>query len=132
MTTKSDDPTILDSDPLWRRIHPKQVVHDGQGCQRPSSAAFVNSSDGTGMSVTLGPEAENANVSPLEALRGFAGFALASLPVVVCRMHDQTLERAPTSDDPHHALVDGEKPRSVRRALCRAASWAVPPNPTEA
>lgn len=130
MKGRSDDPSILDPDPLWRRIHPLQVVPDGRGGSRVSSAAMTDSSDGTGMSVTLGREAQAAGVTPALALSRHPGLGLASLLAGECRRQSQILARDPTPDDPHHALVEGEKPKAVQRALARAATLLVWPPPS--
>ena len=127
MTSKVDDQSIGDPDPLWRRIHPTQFVSDGSGSMRASSAAFNNSNDGTGMSVSLAREAQAAGVTAAMALDHFPTFGLASLTAGVCRGHRQTIERDPTHDDRHHALVNGEKPKSVRNALTRAAIIVIAP-----
>lgn len=131
MSQPDDDRSILDSDPLWRRIHPDQVVPDGKGAWRASSAAFTDSSDGTGMSVTLGREARAAGMDPRLALQRFPRFGLASVAAGVCRAHDQAIQRDPTKDDPHHALVNGDKPKRVQRALAKAAHLLIRPLPAE-
>ncbi|HVS09685.1 MAG TPA: hypothetical protein VMS76_07400, partial [Planctomycetota bacterium] len=102
-------------------------VPDGHGGMRLSSAAFDNSSDGTGMSVTLGGEAEEAGITPERALARHPGFGLASFHAGACRQHRQSIERNPTSEDPHHALVNGDKPKAVRRALSKVASMLIAP-----
>jgi hypothetical protein len=79
------------------------------------------------MSVTLGREAEEAGISPLRALMRFPGFALASLAAGSCRRQHQAIERAPTDRDPHHALVNGAKPKPVQKALSRSARFLVLP-----
>jgi len=122
MPESRDDPTILDSDPLWRRIHPSWLVDDGKGGRRLSTAAFENSPDGTGTSVTLGRDAQIAGVTPRKILERFPERRLASVAAGVCRANKQILVRDPEPEDPHHALIDGEKPKSVRRALSNAAS----------
>lgn len=128
MSSFADDPTILDPDPLWRRVRPEQIVRDGDGTRRPSSAVFQNSSDGSGMSVSLGREAQEAGISPARALADYPGFGLAQLTAGECRAHHQTMQRDPTDADPHHALVSGDKKRATSRALGRLAVWVVLPD----
>lgn len=130
MSPGVDDRSVLDGDPLWRRLRPEHVVPDGQGGWRASSAAFSNSSDGTGMSVTLGREAETAGIDARRALGRFPLFGLASVSAGICRTHEQAIQRDPTVDDHHHALVNGDKPRRIQRALAKAATLLVrPPDP---
>ena len=127
MSGAVDDLSIDDADPLWRRIHPKWYVPDGRGGRRLSSAAFENSPDGSGMSVTLGREAEAEGGSPQAAVERFPGYGLASLVARRCRELDQTLQRDPTEEDPHHALVNGKKTKRIQRELAKAASLLVDP-----
>jgi len=98
---------------------------------RLSSAAFSNSGDGTGMSVSLGREAQEAGISPRRALTRFPRFGLASLFASACRKHRQAIQRDPTAEDPHHALVNGEKPKSVQKSLARTATVLVKPKTRE-
>jgi hypothetical protein len=128
VTQHGDDPTVLDPDPLWRRIHPVHFVDDGQGGKRLSSAAFDNSSDGTGMSVSLGREAEAAGVAPETALQRFPRFGMASITAGTCRTHNQAIQRDPTEDDRHHALVNGDKPKRVQKKMAGAATILVSPS----
>ena len=114
---QEDDPTIRDPDPLWRRIHPTFLRSDGT----VSSAAFSNSSDGSGMSVTLGREAMATGVTPKLALSRYPTHGLAAITAGDCRSHEQRIQRDPTAEDRHHALVSGEKTKAVQRQLARAA-----------
>lgn len=119
-----DDPTIADQDELWRRIHPSQVVPDGNsGRLRISSGAFFDSSDGTPMSVCLGRED-----TPDRVLAAHRGDLLAALLAREVRDLAQGVHRAPTVEDPSHAFVFGKKTDGVRRKLAAAsARWVVGP-----
>ncbi len=123
MPEDRDDRSILDADPLWRRVIQLWVVADGSGGSRVSSAAFDNSSDGSGTSVTLGREAQEAGVTPRKALERYPDCRLASVSAGHCRRSGQAIVRDPTEEDRHHALVEGPKTKSVRRELARAAVW---------
>ena len=118
--------------PELRRIRPEQIVSDGNGGQRISSAAFDNSSNGSGMSVSLGREAREAGLTSAAALTRFPGFGLASVSAGTCRSLKQSMERAPTVDDPHHALVNGAKPKPTKQALARSAVVLIAPEPPPA
>lgn len=123
MPGSRDDPSILDPDPPWRRVHPDWIVPGSDGADRLSSAAFENSPDGTGTSVTLGREARAAGVTPVRALARFPGYRLVSVTAGACRAVEQAIARDPTEEDPHHALVEGRKTKSTRRELARAAAF---------
>jgi hypothetical protein len=127
VTQPVDDPTVLDADPLWRRLHPEQYVDDGQGGKRISTAAFENSSDGTGMSVSLGREAAAEGIDPALALKRYPGFGMASITAGICRAHNQGIERDPTEEDRHHAVVNGVKTKSTRKALAKIARLLILP-----
>jgi hypothetical protein len=124
-----DDPTILDADPLWRRIPPLHLVPDQTaGGVRISSAAFIDDrEDGDPMSVVLGRELLEAGREPQSALGIHTNFGIASIPARVARECNQVIFRDPTDDEPAHAKVAGDKPKSVQKKLARAASWVIAP-----
>ncbi len=123
-----DDPTILDGDPLWRRIAPRQFILDQNLDRwRPSSAAFSNSSDGSGMSVVLGRDAQEAGRSPTSILRSQLEFGVVSLQAGICRRLRQIVARDPQEYEPHHAVVEGHKPQSARTAFAESAMVLIPP-----
>lgn len=125
-----DDPTILAEDPLWRRVHWSQVILDKNlGRRRPTSAAFTNSSDGSGMSVVLGKDAEAEGREPASILRSDPGLGVVSVKAGICRGYRQIVARDPLESEPHHAVVEGDKPRSVQSALAKAATIVIDPQP---
>ncbi len=120
----SNDPTIPDSEDLWRRIPPWHIVTDENlGVVRPSSAAFEDDDDGSPMSVYL------ASATPLAGavLVGHAGFALAAVTARLARECKQGIVRDPQPGAPSHALVIGRKTPGVRKRFAREARWIVPP-----
>lgn len=120
-----DDPQIADEGELWRRIHPSQLVHDGNsGTVRISSGAFSDSSDGTPMSVYLGNED-----TPARVLAAHPGDLLAALLAGEVRPLGQGVCRSPTAADPSHAFVFGKKTDGIRRRMATIASsrWIVGP-----
>jgi hypothetical protein len=124
-----DDPTILDEDDLWRRIHPGWVVPDNnRGGLRPSSQAFLDSPDGSPMSVLLAKED-----SPERAMSAtvWSGWSLAAIKASVARQNGQGICRDSNEEDPSHALVFGEK-KKARKQLAQAAVWVVPSPGTNA
>ena len=76
----ADDPSILADDPLWRRVHPTQVILDkNQGVHRPSSSAFDDHPNGTPMSIVLGKDATAKGRSGEAILEKFHGYSLAAI-----------------------------------------------------
>jgi hypothetical protein len=118
-----DDQTIANDDPLWRRLIPDWVSPGADGQPVISSAAFQNSPDGSPMSVTLGRDCQSHE----RAIGRHLGYGLASLTAGLVRGHRQVVCRDPQPEDAAHALVEGDKPRSVRKALARAAVLLVAP-----
>ena len=120
-----DDLTIANDQVLWRRIHPSQVV--ASGGDRPSSGAFDESNDGTGMSASLAlpgrdPKELLVNVKP--------GSGIVSFTAQQARDLGFTLARVPTLEDPHHVELRGKNTKAVRRALARQATWVIVATPT--
>lgn len=128
---------IKDTDDVWRRIPPDQVVTDAKvpGGMRPSTAAFNNSSDGSPMSVVVEPVAIVNGLGPGDAIAGKApGMALVGLETGTLRGDNQLVFHSPdtTTVPPEpcafaHGSVDGRKPKSVRNRWSLASRWVVPP-----
>jgi len=124
MTGPRDDPTILDSDELWRRIHPKWWVADhNRGANRLSSAAFELPRDGTGISVELAALRETR----AQALDGYDGYGLASIQAQVPRLLDLGIVRQPQAGNPAHAEIVGDVTRRKQRSMAGAATMLVIP-----
>ncbi|HUY37004.1 MAG TPA: hypothetical protein VMV69_30075 [Pirellulales bacterium] len=114
----NDDPSIADSEALWRRIPPTHCVLDRNlGRVRPSSAAFENHPNGSPMSVVLGKEVIAAGRDAESVLKGHEGYALASFSAGLARQCGQAVARDPLDEEPAHALVIGKKTGSVKRAV---------------
>jgi hypothetical protein len=123
-----DDPTILDSERLWRRIHPKWVVPDGNtGALRLSSAAFSNSSDGSPMSIVLAGVAATRGRGPESIIVGHLGFSVAAIAAGFARSLGQSVLRDPQPEEPARGLVAGDKPKAIRRKMASEAQWVIPP-----
>lgn len=115
-----DDATIADDAVLWRRIHPDRVVLDENlGRQRPSSAEFRDKE----LSVILADPGRE----PASVLVNYPDRFLASIKAGEARKHSLRIVRAPTSEEPAHCHILGEKPRRIGAALAEAAVWVVPP-----
>lgn len=120
-----DNPAIPDAAELWRRIVPAWWVADrNTGQRRLSTQAFENLED-LSLSVTIAAECAGRHV----LLNGHDGYGLAALSAGHARSCKQGIQRAPTENDPAHAHIIGEKPRSVRKCLLGGTSMLVEPNP---
>ena len=118
MVPPRDDPTIGDNEVLWRRVPPTPkyiVLDENTGLHKLSSAAFRDAD----MSVVLASEAVT-----LDSIRqGHEGFGVVAITAGLARALRQGMVRDPVEGEPAHALVVGEKPGSVRRALAKVARW---------
>ena len=130
-----DDKSIQDDTLLYRRVlnQPdppvKQIIWDGNlNCWRPSSAAFDNHKDGSGMSVALGDALAKNGLSPESVLDGHEGFSLVCFEASVPRAKQQKIIRKPLVNDPAHGEVVGKKTTSVKRAMVKSSRWVVQPN----
>jgi hypothetical protein len=122
----TDDPSILGDDPLWRRVHPTQVIFDkNQGVHRPSSSAFADHPNGTPMSIVLGKDACAKGRTGEDLLVKFDGYSLTAITASVARKSKQIVYRAPVPDEPDHAEVKGVKPKAVQRSFAKLATWVV-------
>jgi hypothetical protein len=127
-TTPTDDPTIANDAPLWRRIPPFHFVNDeNRGRIRPSTAAFEDHPNGTPMSVVLGQEVLDAGRSPMSVLAGHDGYGMVTFSAGLARSKRQGVLRKPLPEEPAHAEVVGKKTDSVKKAFARESTWIVPP-----
>lgn len=111
-----NDPDISDQEELFRRFPADQWVPDDKiNGRRLSSAAFSNSSDGSGTSVFLSSE-----VSMDRILEGYERLGVAVLTAGAARAAQQGVRRVPLEEIPGHAQIEGRKSPSVRRRLAAA------------
>ena len=124
----ADDPVILDSESLLRRIPPWHYVKKTGAEERiVSSAAFEDDEeDGSPMST-----AREKLVSRVEDyLLPFPGFGVARLPVNAARTQRQRVTQVPSIEkQPEHTWVAGEKTHSARKGLRNAAPLIIEPQP---
>lgn len=124
-----DDVTILNESALWRRIRPEQTIFDANlGRLRPTSDAFGNSSDDSGMSVIIGDQVLEEGRTPQQLLHDFPGFSLAAFQALLARERGQIIIRDPIPEEPAHAEVIGKKTGSVKSAFAKHSTWVVPPS----
>ena len=124
----TDEPTDVPvAAHLWRRVPEWHWVDNGKGGKRPSSAAFEDDPDGSPTSVTIAEESTISRcLDPVRALPKL--FAVAEFPSQAVREKGLTLRRDPTEDEPAHAVMEGNKTKSVRNHLVRNSKWAHEPN----
>lgn len=116
-------PQIGSDTELWRRINPIWWIWDAKVAgRRLSSAAFYNSSDGSGTSVVVARE-----TSETRFLAGYPDHGIAALTAKDANDNGQTVRRVPTPGVPEHAQIEGEKTQAVRKALARACRIVVTP-----
>ena len=120
-----DDPSIENTEDLWRRIFPLWWVHDANlGRTRLSTAAFEDSKKPRSpMSVTIASECANADV----LLADYDGYGLAAFTAGEARDCRQKVARTPTTDNQAHASVIGKKTGGVKNCLLRAARVLIEP-----
>jgi hypothetical protein len=108
-SSDADDLSIADESALWRRIPPRHFVLDENlGRVRPSTAAFENHPDGSGMSVFLGHEVAAGGRKPDDVLAGHENYALVAITAGLARAWRQTIVHRPLVDEPAHAEVCGQ------------------------
>lgn len=118
-----DDLSIVDEELLWRRVHPLQVTYDNNlKRKRPSSKAFQNSSNGTGMSVNISSETTVA-----DTLIGCEDHLLVVFPTSLARSLGQGVMRQPLPEQPAHAEVFGKKKGSTKNGFAKNCAWVVAP-----
>ncbi|MCK6481650.1 MAG: hypothetical protein HUU06_02265 [Planctomycetaceae bacterium] len=130
----TDDPTIANEDPLWRRIFHRWWVLD-KNLQPPrkrlSSQAFEDSKDGTPCSVHLGKDATAAGVSAESIMQRFPEHGMVSIPAGIARENGLGVVRhpdrnePPNPEDPFHAYLVGDKKRKACVELGEKAIWLV-------
>lgn len=95
---RSDDASIPDVEPLWRRIHPAYLKTRADGGFDVSSAAFRDKSGE--LSVHL-----SSLTTRTRALSSYPTFSLAEFAAGVPRELGMGVCRDPLPEDPSHALV---------------------------
>jgi len=103
---------VAEEEPLHRRIHPTFLKPDGS----VSSQAFQDPE----MSVDRGRYR-----ALVDTLRGFPRYGVACLITFAVRQLGQEVLPAKELFNPAHALVKGDKPKSIARKLAKASDWVV-------
>ncbi len=118
---------VPDQTALWRRVPnwPEWTVFDENlGRVRPSSLAFEDNRDGSPMSAFL----EGYGNSVEDVLLGHEAFYLAAISAGLVRANGLKIVHDPLDGLPSHVEMPGPKPKRVRSALAKAATWVAPPS----
>ena len=132
MVKEIDDTSITNCEGLLRRIPnwPNMYKFDQNTKKfRPTSALFSDRDKGYKLSVTLEKPLLDSGEDHHKATHKI-GFGLAKIIAGFVRTEitpNQIIQRSPTSEDPHHGLVIGEKNKSTRRALAKHAEIIIDP-----
>jgi hypothetical protein len=119
-----DDPCIPDTDRLFRRVPPNQLVTDQDGVCRPSSALFKHEK----LSVNIESLMRQQGRAPQETLKDYPGQFLTSILAKDVRQFRYPIikDTAPPND-PAHGLVLGKKTGSFANTMVRCHHWIVKP-----
>ena len=123
------DAPVLDDVLLYRAVHSERLVWDDERqCRRISSAAFMNTSGTSDMSVVLGDQLHEDRRAPGSILASFTpDHGLVSLTAGIVRSLEQAVVRSPNNAEPAHGDVVGKKNGRRRRELAAVARWVCPP-----
>lgn len=131
-----DDETILDEHGLLRRVPswPDMTVWcEATGQLRPSSACFKDkATQDREVSTTLEFDLVAAGLEVESTIANFDGFGVVRIEAGFSRSklrHPQAICRAPTTDDPFHALLIGDKNSKDRKRLAMHAQWVIAVRP---
>ena len=111
----------LNSANLLRRIHPTQVVTDGNtGSKRPSSAAFKDPK----LSVDVEPVLDALGLDWRFSLRSYPGQSLVRFLAQAARTQGQAVVPLPiVGENEAHAEVQGKKTPGIANRLRDASTW---------
>ena len=121
---RHDDPSIPDTEDLYRRLARDWIVYDEMtGGVRISSGAFLDQD--REISVHL-----SSLITPKDSL-AYGGKGIVALAAVTAR-HARSLEQAVVRDaqpgDPAHALICGQQDKSIQHKLRDLARWVICPD----
>ena len=126
-----DSPEIAADAQIWRRVPLfPHLITNAEGIERPSSAAFADSSDGSPMSVAISTIVRDpwrlveGQDIPC-AVVGFTAGLARGLGLRVC---------LDTSGEEYegHAYLAGPKPKSAKKSLATGSTWVISPSEARA
>lgn len=121
MESAPDDRSILDDDPIWRRVVHGWIIRREGADPRISSAAFCHSSDDHATSVVLARVVAEGRRSMDDVLAAEPTHGIVELKASVFRSEHCGITRDPTDEEPAHALVRGRNGPRVRKRIARQA-----------
>jgi len=126
--TEEDDPSIPDTDRLFRRVPPNQLEPLEDGTFRPTSAVFKHAE----LSVNIECLMVEQGRPPEDTLTGYRGNYLTSIIAgdVRAKGHPIVKDTEPPND-PAHGLVLGKKKNSFANAMLGSHRWIVAPPPRQ-
>lgn len=120
MTGEHSD--IPDGARLFRRIHPEQVIWDGnEGRLRPTSAAFRDYEMSVNLGSVMAPNGQRGS----HAVRNHLRHHLVALTARFVRHEEQEIRPEPLDEDDSHGNVVGAKPKPRGQRFALHASWSV-------
>jgi hypothetical protein len=121
---EEDDPSIPDTDRLFRRVPPNQLEPLEDGTFRPTSAVFKHAE----LSVNIECLMVEQGRPPEDTLTGYPGHYLTSIIAgdVRAKGHPIVKDTEPPND-PAHGLVLGKKKNSFANAMLASHCWIVSP-----
>lgn len=122
--TQQDDLSIPNTDRLFRRVPPNQLITQEDGSRRPSSSVFKHEK----MSVNIESLMVEQGRPPEDTLTGYPGQFLTSIIAGdVRRFGHRIVKDTAPPNDPAHGLVLGKKRDSFANAMVRSHKWIVAP-----
>lgn len=114
---------IPDDSRLLRRVHPEQVIWDGNEQRlRPSTAAFRDFE----LSVNLGSVMATHGQPASHAVRNHPRHHLVAVTARFVRdEEEQAIHPDPLEDDESHGNVVGGKPKPRRQRFALRAAWCI-------
>ena len=123
-TTLEDDLSIPNTDRLFRRVPPHQLITCEDGTSRLSSSVFKNEE----MSVNIECLMVAQGRPPEDALKGCPNNFLTSIVAGDVRKFGHPIIKATDPpNDPAHGLVLGKKKGRFANAMVRSHKWIVAP-----
>jgi hypothetical protein len=119
-----DDPSIPNTDRLFRRVRSNQLFKESDGTHRPTSAVFKNLE----LSVNIESLMIAQGRPPEDTLAGFPDDFLTCIKAGDVRTYGHPIVKdTDPPNDPAHGLVIGKKTNSFANAMVRSHVWIVSP-----
>lgn len=129
MLKRTDDPTVSDDEPLYRRVWDKpnaiKVLPDGTF--RPTSAVFTDNTDAQEVSVFVSSLTTSDKV-----LENFPNHGLVTIKASVPRAEHQIVAKTPEDSNIAHRVICPDEGfehtrKSAAKVMARNAAWVLLP-----